>query len=403
MACPAVSTGSGFLGSVLGHVECQAQSIGAFGYGALAANDSPVSGVLLALLTIFIAVFAIRLLLGDELTARDGASAVLKIGIVLTLATSWPAWRTLAYDVVIKAPSQVAAGITQGSGLSFGQTSLDSRLQRLDDGLVALTTLGTGRLTGGITGSSDIGDSPNGIAIADQSGFGLGRVAFLAGVIGPIAVVRLGGGVLLALAPVVAGLLLFGATRSLFFGYLRALAFCAVGTLMLAVVYASQIALMEPWLRDAFEQRGSNVLTPAAPTELLVLALAFALAAFSVLGLAAKWLFFAEGQAAILPAPANPQTVAAHGSQVHFRTGPSVAGDDYSRARTVADAVATSLRREERQSLISGQTTTLVAAPSGSPASRTMFDGTTREPLGSSYRRAAPRRSAAARKRDQHP
>lgn len=396
MACPTVTSGNAFLSSVLAHVDCQAQSIGSFGYGALASANSPIAGLMLALLTLFIAIFGLRLMLGTGVSARDGVSAALKVGIVLTLATSWPAWRTLAYDVVFKGPGEVSASIAGNAGLPYGPSRLELRLQNLDDGIVALTAFGSGRLTGGIAGSTDLGDSTSGVALPDQSGLGLGRVAYLVGVIAPLGVTRLGGGILLALAPLLAGLLLFGATRSLFFGYLRALGFCAIGAMGLALVYAAQLGVMEPWLTDTLARRQSNVLMPAAPTELLVLTLAFALLALAWLALLGKFLFFSESTFVLWSeGAADRSREALHSAQPQVQL--SSQGDSYSRVQTIAGAVSASVAREERLSLSAsgGSAPSSADAAPASPGS-----GGRGERLGSSYRRAARRVSAAAERRD---
>ena len=65
-ACTPIITGDRFLGRVLEHVDCQAQSLGTFGYQALAEPGSLASTVVSGLLTLFIAIFAIRLLLGTR-------------------------------------------------------------------------------------------------------------------------------------------------------------------------------------------------------------------------------------------------------------------------------------------------------------------------------------------------
>ncbi len=88
MACPSVTTGNRFLSETIAHIDCQAQAIGAYGYGALANPGSGVSIALTGLLTIFIAIFGYRLMLGEEMRARGLVGDMLKVGIVLTLATS---------------------------------------------------------------------------------------------------------------------------------------------------------------------------------------------------------------------------------------------------------------------------------------------------------------------------
>lgn len=400
MSCGAIQTGNHFLGAVLSHIDCQAQAIGAYGYGALADPGSPVAVLLLAALTLFIALFGFRLMFGEAPAGRDLVGDVIKIGIVLTLATSWPAWRAVAYDTVLSAPAQLAGTIGGASSLPGSRNDLTQRLDSADQGIVALTAFGTGRLTGGVVGSTDLGDSTRGIALADQSGFGWGRVAFLAGTIGPLAVVRLSAGILLTLAPLMAALLLFAGTRDIFFGWLRALGACALGAVSLALVYAVELAMLESWLRDALGQREAGVLTPAAPTELLVLALAFAAIAWGALGLVVRVTFFAMPGWQRLAAQLADGS--ARSARSAFAAEPVLAGvpSEPARAQRVVDAVAQTMRREERlaersQHLASGafagraiSVTTEAAAPLQSEA------------LGSSYRRTHRRNSAAASKRD---
>ncbi|OYX17710.1 MAG: hypothetical protein B7Z16_09805, partial [Algoriphagus sp. 32-45-6] len=83
--CPGIA-GDRFLESALRFVDCQAQMIGAQGYQALAAPGSPMSLLLTGAITLVIAFFGYRLLLGDTPDLRDGVLAIVKIGIVLALA-----------------------------------------------------------------------------------------------------------------------------------------------------------------------------------------------------------------------------------------------------------------------------------------------------------------------------
>ena len=85
VACPAISD-EAFLSSVLGHIDCQAQTLGASGYQAMAAGGSASSLILGGVLTIFIAIFGYRLILGDTPDWRSGILTVVKLGVVLVLA-----------------------------------------------------------------------------------------------------------------------------------------------------------------------------------------------------------------------------------------------------------------------------------------------------------------------------
>lgn len=407
MACEAVLTGQRFVAQMLGHIDCQAQTIGAYGYGALSDPNSVVAIAGTALLTVFVAVFGLRLLMGEPMGGRDLIGDVLRLGIVLTLATSWPAWRTLGYDLVMRGPGEIASVLTTAADLPGGQDNLVARLQSADDGIVLLTVAGTGRNTGGTNRSDTIGDSFRGIALADQEGLANGRIAFLAGVIGPLGIVRLGAGLLLALAPLMAGLLLFGGTRDLFFGWLRALAMLAVGALALAVILGVEVSILGPYLRDALAQRDGQVLTPSAPTELFVMTLAFALISYGMLAMLARIFFFGGLGVPRLLASLRPALAAPGASH----SGPALFAEQReppSRAFLVADAVAQTLRREERQSNTSRvlQQSGQLRASAGAAGAANAGPGAP-SALGSSYRQSDARRyrrsSASGEKRDAKP
>ena len=346
MDCPSVTTGNRFLAEAIAHIDCQAQAIGAYGYGALANPGSGVSIALTGLLTIFIAIFGYRLMLGEEMRARGLVGDMLKLGIVLTLATSWPAWRTLGYDVAMKAPGELAGAIAGASQLPGSGDDLLSRMQAADDAIVILTVYGTGRTMGGAVRSDTIGDRLEGIAVTDREGLADGRMAYLAGVLAPFALVRLGAGFLLALAPLMAGLLLFAGTRDLFFGWLRGLGALALGSAALSVLQGVQLAILEPWLRDALALRSAQVLTPSAPTELSVITSVFMVVSFALLFVIAKIFFF--GGVGVQGIWQQVQAVRDRGTTISGATGQPRELAMQPRALLIAESVSQVLRREER-------------------------------------------------------
>lgn len=406
MTCPALHTGSSFLSTTLEHLDCQARNIGAYGYGALADPSSGITALMTALLTIFIALFGIRLMLGQEMGVRDVVADVLKIGIVLTLATSWPAFRVLAYDSVITGPGQIARTMGLAAGLPTGDQDLIARLQNADDGLVAITAFGTGRLTGGVLGSSDLRSSFNGVALADQAGFGWGRVAFLTGVIGPYAVTRVGAGLLLGVAPIMAGLFLFAGTLPVFVGWVRGLVFVTLASLALSIGAGVELSLLTPWLSDVLSVRSSNVFTPAAPTELMVLASAFSIMILGLTVLCARVAFQPYSAWNLLQSDNRN----AGGSDVSQRGGslsPASGSQDAafaqnSRAQAVADSVAGALRREEAGGMAAQHRLGAAMLDRHIDLSRSPSAGnpSQSEALGSSFRRTNRRTSQAGARRD---
>jgi len=399
IVCPTVSAGDAFLSSLLQQIDCQGQLIGSVGYQALADPGSPLSIMLTALLTIFIALFGMRMILGETPTVRDGALSVVKIGVVLLIATSWPAYRTVVYDVIVKGPAELSAMIAGPSRLPGGSGDLVEHLQVSDNAIARLTTLGSGRndLTSiTATGDDGLADVEERGPIADDFAFGSARVLFLTSVVAAFAVVRLGAGLLLALAPLFAGLLLFDIGRGLFIGWLRALAFTMLSSVAVTVVLAVELSLLEPWLTEVLSLRNARVVTAEAPIELLVMCGAFALALVGALGLLLRLAFMVDVRA-LAPALLKENSAAAPASVFDPQTS-TIRPDPLTRASGVAGAVAAAQRREaavrmEVGAAAAGRSGLVVTTGQGRVASGGYS-------LLSSTRRTRPRKSLASGHRD---
>jgi type IV secretion system protein VirB6 len=267
-SCPATGTEGAFLSSVIRNIDCQAQTIGSLGYQSLSAIGSPAGAALTALLTVFIATVGLRLLMGRTFVRGYLVTLALKVGIVLVIATSWPAFQILAYDTVLKGPSEIASLINGAAGLPSGTGGLLERLQGIDDGIRTFIVTGSGR--------GDLPDAGLGrTGFLDDTSFGIARSAFLVGVIGAVGATRLTGGLLLAVAPLFAGLLLFKATRPVFAGWARMLAAMALAALFVTIVLAVEVSVVEPWLAAVLSARGARTPLPSTPFELMILLIVF--------------------------------------------------------------------------------------------------------------------------------
>lgn len=398
MACPPISTGHMFLAGTLDHLDCQAQALGSLGFQSLAAPDAAAHLVLSALLTLFIALWGLRLLTGRHVDGGDIITAFLKIGIVLTLALSWPAYRTVIYDLVLHGPAEVAQGLGAGEQLPGSDGGLTQRLQAVDDGIVQLTVLGSGRGKSLVTDASDsTGAGFRGIALQDEATLGWARIAFLGGTLAPLAALRLAAGLLLGLAPLFAGLLFFEATRGIFVGWLRGLALTALGSLGITIVLSAELALIEPWMTQALMLRQANYGTPAAPTELLALTGAFAVASLLMLAFLARIAFHGSFSLAQWTGAPSPRTR----DDAQPRSTPTrliSSHDSLNRAHVVAEAIA---RQERHLSGSPDRRITLPPATASAPgAAAQAGNAVPMVPLGSGYRRTAQRSSSSARQRD---
>lgn len=402
MACPTLMTGTRFLSTALGSIDCHARNIGSYGFGALSAPDSPAALALTGLVTLFIALFGIRLMFGPTPGGRDTVGGVVRIGFVLLLATSWPAWRVLGYDLVLDGPVEIAGTVGSAAGLVSSKSNLIGQLQNADDGIVVVTIYGSGRLTGGISAGADLGDQASGVALSDSLALGLGRTIFLASTLGSFAIVRLMAGLLLALAPVMAGFALFSGTLGIFTGWLRGLAFCALGSVAIFVLKGAELAMLLPWISDVTALREANALAPSAPIELLVLTSAFAILTAGALFIVARLSFF---EIAWSGATKTKQLMQSSflGREVHRQPRLAEASDQQSHAASVSESIAASIRRHETRELSDREivrSSTASENETAGAASGSQLRTRKVTLLGDEFRRSRRRTSSANMKRD---
>lgn len=397
-ACPSIVTGDQFLTRIITNIECQTQLIGTLGWQELAQPGGLASTMMAGLLTLFVALFGIRLLFGPTPGGRDVVLEILKVGIVLALAFSWPAFRTVIHDVVVAGPGEIAARIA--APVPDGEsTSFLAQLQAADDAILRLTEAGTGRQVGAFIDREAAGGTFRGTALRDEAGFGNARLIWLAGLIGAFALLRLVAGLLLALAPLAAGLLLFEATRGLFTGWLRGLVLALIGLVGVTVVLAVQLGVLLPWLSDALRVRNLGYATPAAPTELFAMTLAFTIVQFAMIAILAK-VAFTRGWVS-LPTPNFERQREAR------QVGPAIASEPRgvfaeSRAQRISNVMEMQLRRENSLDARSTQIRSLTtrSADEGGAGQQSTTIAGARERLGSSWRRTHARSSVASRRRD---
>ncbi|QFT78513.1 type IV secretion system protein [Erythrobacter sp. THAF29] len=396
MSCPAIITGDQFLTRVLTHIDCQAQVIGSYGYQALGQPGSTASVLVTGLLTLFIALFGIRLLFGPQPGARDVVFDVLKIGIVLTLAFSWPAFRTVVYDVTLKGPAEIASVIQTSSQPSGALATVD-RLQQVDNNIVSLIELGTGRNTGQFLNQDAPGATFAGTALQDDAAFGYARLLFLAGVIAPLAMLRIAAAVLLALAPIVAGLYFFAQTRGILAGWAKGLVFTIGGSIAISLGLAVQLAIVEPWLADALNVRQFGYATPSAPLELFATMFAFMLVHFALLWVLARvvfhrgWSDLPSFPSALPNRETAPVLTGFQGPRAIRMDAPEP--QVTLRAERLSSTIERSVRREETVR------TAQLSRAGGTPQQRSV-EAISSPRLGSSFRRTQPRMLRSIQKRD---
>lgn len=406
--CAEFAPDAPFAVELLRLIDCRVETLGEEGYLALAGAGSPVSTALAGLLTIAIALLGYRLLLGERLEVRDGVFLGLRIGIVLALATQWPAYQALVYRVVIDGPAELGDALAAPIGGTRGDMA--SRVQTVWQGLDAIAHP---PLPAAVQPPQPPGQPGHAVTPppvpATQAQYALSRtdrgrvsaasLVLLVTAMGGLIAVRAVAGLLLALGPLFVACLLFGALRGLFEGWVRGLAFAALGSVATTVVLGMELAVLEPQAL-AFAALGGGAPPPGAAGEMFATVLLFGFAVVVALTATARVAAgFGLGKPASVVGSASLPAVTGRRELVPLSgsvSGTVISGGTASellppsRAAQLAEAIRIAERRDA------------LSAPGRRIAPEGMTGiGQTTAPLGQGGRRArAPRRTAASARRD---
>lgn len=255
-----------FAARLLSDTDCQAFGVVERGYAALAQPGGAVSTALTGLLVIAVALFGYRLLLGRGIVLSEAIGLMLKIGIVLLIATSWGSWQALAYDGLARAPTQIASEMLTGIGAPPPLESLQSALDRLADASVGY------RMRAGI--ASPLVGGPAAAAAA----LNMSSVLLTLSIVGLLVIMRVVLAVLLAIAPAMAGFLLFDGTRGMAQGWLGAMAAAAIAPLFVLIVASVEFAIMAPMIGRLLAEQAAGQYETASVMPIGLVAIVFSTA-----------------------------------------------------------------------------------------------------------------------------
>lgn len=413
--CPLPDGDAGVALRLSSFLTCQAQALGENGYQALAGGPM-IAGLMTGLVTIFVALIGYRFLLGSAPTMRDGVGWTVRLGMVLTLATGWPAFQVLIYRVAVDAPSEFAAVLLPASGLSAD--GLDERVQQAYDTIRLGSSVNPALAPQAASTTTTQGTQVNtsGTQAQQQApNFGpLGQTAlpqtaswFVVSTLGVAGALRLAAGFLLAIGPLAIMALLFDATLGLFIGWVRSLAGAALATLGATIVTALDLLLVESELAHLQAvERGVTIIDPQALTTIVF---AFTLVMLAAIWAAAKmagaFSFTLKRQETLITERSHnnvsERSSSTFGRPQGGREGAAAAAGAPPRAQGVANALAGTMRREQ---------IAIAAGEAGSSAG-----GNRRQPLqpqprqdalssptalGPSARRSMTRKTRSAMRRD---
>jgi type IV secretion system protein VirB6 len=368
-ACPSGIAADALARDVLASADCLIAGQVEQGYATLLAPGGAFAAALTIALTIYVAIFGYRLMLGlTSLTLGEVVPHFVKIGIVFALVTSWPGYQTLVFNTLFHGPEQLADVIVRQAAAP-GTTSGDvlSALQEVFTRLTDAAGDAWGQTPPVPVHAAPVAAVvPGTIPVAPQSPTAtllppLGAPQFVAALlwasalvmmaasVGVLLVVRIVLALLLLLGPVFVAFALFRATRGLAEGWLRVTVKFALVPLFALPLIAVVVAVLGPLVAELSD--APIVSVRDGPVLLILLAvLVFA----AVMAQAAR---LGSGIAGSIRLPRRPLPVAAAtGGAV--RPTASFAGrlPETSRADAIVQAIDAGGRR------------TVVASAAASPA-----------------------------------
>lgn len=414
LQCVAPDPDLGVVLRISAYLDCQSRALGENGFQALAGGPA-MTGILSGLVTIFVALIGYRMILGSIPGIRDGIGWAIRLGLVLALVTSWPAFQTLVYQVMVDGPQELSAIILPAASLPSG--GVDARVQSAYDH-IRLGSSGPDEVSASVGGASQTqalavpAASQNVLPASASFVPGMAPMPGTASLLvvstsGMTGALRLAVGFLLSIGPIAVLCLLFRPSVGMFEGWFRALVGAAFGVLAANVTTAIELVVVESEIAHAqavkFGADAASTFDPQALVTIVQL--------FVVVGLAAVFAAARTASAFRLPSighaswglGANP-TARREGRTDN--TAQMVRSNDMlastgqrSRAMVVANALSAAAYREDAAlggGDVSEGTIRVMTVRQNNGASSAMPV----VPLGVAGRRSSARRTQSARRRD---
>lgn len=351
LSCPAPDESLGIALRLSGYLDCQARALGENGFEAMARGPI-ASGILTGAVTIFVALIGYRMILGTRPTAQDGVGWAVRLGLVLALSSSWPAFQILVFRVAVDGPQDIASVILPAIGLPT--EGVDARVQ------TAYEAIGRGSyVEATLPASTQAVATPNIPLSASAAIMGLPPAPVAASLlilstVGVSAALKLAIGFLVALGPLAMIALLFDSTRGVVASWARTMLGAALGVLATRITGALELICLESEITRTVDIRaGAASLGSADLQGFMTVVSLFAIIALVAIGAsfrAASGIRLYQGAwASAIRAPSIRLANLLSGLRdlsPQSRSRPAVTMQPFqTRAAAVSEALATAARR----------------------------------------------------------
>ena len=217
----------------LSKVDCLATEATSVSFGRLFGAHGSFQAALTIILTLYVALLAFNLLTGrSALRISVLTPRMMTLGLVLTFATSWIAYQSVVWNLATGAPDEIASVLVGSNGSA---TVLFA--QQLD-GLFSAITDAVSNIKPAAAAMPGLASPTNILSLA--------ALILLLGTVGVLVVCRLALAALLIIGPVFIVLALFEGTRGLFEGWLKSVAMFALVPLLTVVMGSGMLVAIAP-------------------------------------------------------------------------------------------------------------------------------------------------------------
>jgi len=237
-------------------VDCLAGETTAAAFGRLFGGQGSLAPALTIILTLYIAFFALSLLLGrSRLSISALSPRMLTLGLVLTFATSWVAYQGVVWNLATGAPDQIA-GVLTGARGSATQIFAD----RIDMVFAAIAEVANNAQPAAAQGqqAAQAAQSVASGSFTPTNLMWLSALLLLLGTVGVLVTARIALAVLLAVGPVFVVFALFSGTRGLTAGWLRGVVLTAITPLFVVLGGGITLELLVPVVAALGGMEGVN-------------------------------------------------------------------------------------------------------------------------------------------------
>jgi len=230
---PFGAEGPAGVADALSKVDCLATEATSVSFGRLFGAHGSFQTALTIILTLYVALLAFNLLTGrSALRISVLTPRMMTLGLVLTFATSWIAYQSVVWNLATGAPDEIASVLVGSNGSA---TTLFA--QQLD-GLFSAITDAVSSIKPAAAAMPGLASPTNILSLA--------ALILLLGTVGVLVVCRLALAALLIIGPVFIVLALFEGTRGLFEGWLKSVAMFALVPLLTVVMGSGMLVAIAP-------------------------------------------------------------------------------------------------------------------------------------------------------------